>query len=242
MCENLREALPLSFQLAPLPQNGIFIRVQRFWMFTVWVLKFFTKNARDLVTRLQKIDGDNYPETLHQMFIINAGPGFRLLWNTVNFFIDPKTTTKIHVLGKKYQNKLLEIVDARLAKCLNFLEGRVLVQNNRVCLHSDKGPWKNPEILKVYSVGGIGLGNDIGQKSSNVDNYNQNQVGNQSNWMNVNHRDIPENTKCKLLHWCGDGVVVEGQIASTNETVKVLHGPLCGSYWKVWVGRVLCSR
>ncbi|KAJ8770657.1 hypothetical protein K2173_021304 [Erythroxylum novogranatense] len=114
-------------------------------------LKNFTKAARDLITRIQKIDGDNYPETLNRMFIINAGSGFRMLWNTIKSFLDPKTTAKIHVLGNKYQSKLLEIIDA--SELPDFLGGNCTCVEKGGCLRSDKGPWNDEEILKMVQNG-----------------------------------------------------------------------------------------
>ncbi|XP_073018740.1 uncharacterized protein [Primulina eburnea] len=102
----------------------------------------------------------------------------------------------------------------------------------------------------VGSGGSIGIENDIGngcdinrpKRSGNADNVNQYQVASHTNLKNMSHGDIPKNTKCKLLHWCGDGVVAESRIASTYPTVKVNHVPLGGSCWKFWVGRVLVEQ
>ncbi|EOA30267.1 hypothetical protein CARUB_v10013388mg [Capsella rubella] len=110
-------------------------------------LKNFNKSARELLQRLLKIDNENYPETLHRMFIINAGPGFRLLWGPVKSFLDPKTTSKIHVLGNKYQSKLLEAIDA--SELPHFFGGRCTCEGKGGCMRSDKGPWNDHELLKM---------------------------------------------------------------------------------------------
>ena len=100
-------------------------------------MRNFSKQARELLIAIQKIDSANYPEvsscvgrldacglcyshslimnlhslnknsccgwqTLHRMFIINAGTGFRLLWNTIRGFLDNKTAAKINVSLSSY--------------------------------------------------------------------------------------------------------------------------------------------
>lgn len=109
--------------------------------------KNFSKTARDLLLNMQKIDGDYYPETLNQMFIVNAGPGFKLLWNTVRGFLDPKTAAKIHVLGTKFQSRLLEAIDA--SQLPDFLGGSCTCPGEGGCLRSNKGPWNDLYIMKL---------------------------------------------------------------------------------------------
>ncbi|TVU09972.1 hypothetical protein EJB05_43472, partial [Eragrostis curvula] len=109
-------------------------------------LKNFSKTARELVQRMQRIDSDYYPETLHQMYVVNAGSGFKLIWNSVKGFLDPKTSSKIHVLGSNYQSRLAEVIEP--SELPDFLGGSCTCSDNGGCLGSNKGPWNDPVILK----------------------------------------------------------------------------------------------
>ncbi|XP_042462420.1 phosphatidylinositol/phosphatidylcholine transfer protein SFH13-like isoform X2 [Zingiber officinale] len=122
-------------------------------------LKNFSKTARDLLLNMNKIDSEYYPETLHQMFVINAGHGFKLLWNTVKGFLDSKTTSKIHVLGAKYQSKLLEAVDS--SQLPDFLGGTCTCYTQGGCLRSKKGPWNDPIIMKIVNCIGTSCISEI---------------------------------------------------------------------------------
>ncbi|KAG2644147.1 phosphatidylinositol/phosphatidylcholine transfer protein SFH6-like isoform X1 [Panicum virgatum] len=117
--------------------------------------KNFSKTARELVQRMQRIDSDYYPETLHQMYVVNAGSGFKLIWNSVKGFLDPKTSSKIHVLGSNYQSRLIELIDS--SELPEFLGGSCTCSDQGGCLGSNKGPWNDPAILKlIHSMGGGG--------------------------------------------------------------------------------------
>ncbi|CAK9234199.1 unnamed protein product [Sphagnum jensenii] len=110
-------------------------------------MKNFTKHARELIISIQNIDNNNYPETLHKMFIINAGPGFRMLWSTIKGFLDPVSISKISVLGSNYHAKLLQFIDA--SELPDFLGGQCSCASEGGCLQSNKGPWEDHDIAKV---------------------------------------------------------------------------------------------
>ncbi|XP_073388667.1 phosphatidylinositol/phosphatidylcholine transfer protein SFH4 isoform X4 [Physcomitrium patens] len=112
-------------------------------------MKNFNKQARDLLIAIQKIDSANYPETLYRMFIVNASPGFKLVWNTIRGLLDNKTAAKINVLGTNYQSKLLEIIDAN--QLPTFFGGTCTCAEEGGCLMSDKGPWNDPKIVQTKS-------------------------------------------------------------------------------------------
>ncbi|XP_024972313.1 phosphatidylinositol/phosphatidylcholine transfer protein SFH6-like isoform X5 [Cynara cardunculus var. scolymus] len=114
-------------------------------------LKNLTRSAIDVIKKLQQIDNDYYPETLGRMYIINAGPGFKMLWKAIQSFLDPKTRSKIHVLGHRYKSTLLEVIDS--SELPEFLGGSCNCAEQGGCLQSDKGPWQDHNILQMVSSG-----------------------------------------------------------------------------------------
>ncbi|CAH9120017.1 unnamed protein product [Cuscuta europaea] len=116
-------------------------------------MSHFSKQAKEMFKKIQKIDSSYYPETLHRLFIINAGPGFKLLWAAIKRFIENRTLVKIKVLGKDYLSDLVEDIDpSNLPK---FLGGNCTCGGccyDDCCLLSDKGPWNDPEIIDALKV------------------------------------------------------------------------------------------
>ncbi|KAJ4975958.1 hypothetical protein NE237_001064 [Protea cynaroides] len=112
-------------------------------------IKNFTKIAGDLLAGIAKIDNNYYPETLHRMFIVNAGPGFKMLWLAVKKFLDPMTIAKIQVLEPKCLSKLLEFIDS--SQLPDFLGGTCTCSAEGGCIGSNKGPWDDPDIMKLVN-------------------------------------------------------------------------------------------
>lgn len=117
-------------------------------------MKNFSRTAANLLAAMTKIDGCYYPETLHRMYIVNAGSGFKkMLWPAAQKFLDAKTVAKIQVLESKSIGKLLEVIDSD--QLPDFLGGSCTCNGvEGGCLRSNKGPWNDPDIMKVVHNAG----------------------------------------------------------------------------------------
>ncbi|XP_022976075.1 phosphatidylinositol/phosphatidylcholine transfer protein SFH13-like [Cucurbita maxima] len=117
-------------------------------------MKNFSRAAANLLAAMTKIDSNYYPETLHQMYIVHAGSGFKkFLWPAAQKFLDMKTVAKIQVLDSKSIGKLLEVIDSD--QLPDFLGGSCTCSGvEGGCLRSNKGPWNDPDIMKVVHNAG----------------------------------------------------------------------------------------
>ncbi|KAL3503689.1 hypothetical protein ACH5RR_038138 [Cinchona calisaya] len=114
--------------------------------------KNFSRTAANLLASITKIDNNYYPETLHRMFIVNAGPGFKkVLWPAAQRFLDAKTIAKIQVLEHKSLGKLLEAIES--SQLPDFLGGSCTCPVEGGCLRSNMGPWNDPDIMKLVYNG-----------------------------------------------------------------------------------------
>ncbi|XP_031116330.1 phosphatidylinositol/phosphatidylcholine transfer protein SFH13-like isoform X1 [Ipomoea triloba] len=138
-------------------------------------MKNFTKTAASLLAAVTKIDNNYYPETLHQMFIVNAGSGFKkMLWPAAQKFLDAKTIGKIQVLESKSMGKLLEFIDP--SQLPDFLGGSCSCPIEGGCLRSNKGPWSDPDIMKLVNNAEATLVRQVTRVRSNqqnIDSYVQ---------------------------------------------------------------------
>ncbi len=59
-----------------------------------------------MMSVVTKHDQDNYPEMLGHICIINAPYVFRMVWNVVKGFIDPRTQGKIEVRMRRNEGMI----------------------------------------------------------------------------------------------------------------------------------------
>ncbi|XP_057420873.1 phosphatidylinositol/phosphatidylcholine transfer protein SFH13-like isoform X2 [Lotus japonicus] len=111
-------------------------------------IKNFSPTAANLLSAITKIDNSYYPETLYRMYIVNAGPAFKkMLWPAAQKFLDAKTIAKIQVLEPKSLCKLMDNIDS--SQLPDFLGGSCKCPGEGGCLRFNKGPWNDPDIMKV---------------------------------------------------------------------------------------------
>lgn len=76
-------------------------------------MKILTGDVKKFLNLTIGITQQNYPETLGQMFIINAGILFSATWVIIKPLLDPVTVSKIHIFSGSGKKELLELIGAQ---------------------------------------------------------------------------------------------------------------------------------
>ncbi|VVB00178.1 unnamed protein product [Arabis nemorensis] len=179
-------------------------------------MKNFTPTAANLVAAMSKIDNSYYPETLHRMYIVNAGTGFKkVLWPAAQKFLDAKTISKIHVLEPKSLSKLHEVIDS--SQLPEFLGGSCSCFGDGGCLRSNKGPWNDPEIMKLIYHGDASLVRQITRKLSDPQNS--------SSYISIHpSKDMQADTSAAESVSCSDvPTSLNGRMCSTSAHVNQVY-------------------
>jgi len=106
-----------------------------------------SKQLRNFIQKITKVDRDFYPEYLWKRFIVNAPTAFKAMWAVVRPWLDKRTQKKIEVHGGNFSSKLLELVDSENLPA--FLGGSCCCPGG--CENADAGPW-NKRIYKQKQV------------------------------------------------------------------------------------------
>lgn len=79
----------------------------------VSLLKLVAGKVKHFLDLTAGITQKNYPETLGQMYIINAGYFFSTFWAVFKGILDPVTVKKIHIISGDGKSELLKIIDSK---------------------------------------------------------------------------------------------------------------------------------
>ncbi|GBG26487.1 Phosphatidylinositol/phosphatidylcholine transfer protein SFH12 [Hondaea fermentalgiana] len=63
------------------------------------IKKHFTAKVRAILQPIFKVSGDFYPDSLWNLFIVNAPMSFRMIWRIISPWIDPVVKAKIRILA-----------------------------------------------------------------------------------------------------------------------------------------------
>jgi hypothetical protein len=113
-------------------------------LLSMQTMRHMSKQVRNFIQKITKVDQDFYPEYLGKMFIVNAPTAFKAMWAVVRPWLDKRTQKKIEVHGPNFSSKLLELVDSENLPV--FLGGSCCCPGG--CENADAGPWNESAYQK----------------------------------------------------------------------------------------------